>query len=281
MRREDRDKLRKEGIPYYYDEVLTRSKGDTNSTYPGVVLKMFEIFDGEQVKWGVREEYISVHDDRVCKSTPLFENVVCIYGVDAERIIYLGNSKFVLYGKINNSEVLCRINENSYTEHDFYKLETFSGCDTKLSFLSDDKVIARFKLDGFNKCMYFDYKNFQFCSNLLDCVDDNDYFIKTYVVRNEVRSFLGQLDSSDYTVKPYGFDMDKREYILFPLTEDGLIDEEKMEKYADMDVTVHGRNINEYKFFQEIRDGLMRIGAIEFLTKQALDLLNKEKTKIK
>ena len=277
MRKEDRNNLKINGIPYCYDEVLIGNKEDVNNTYPGKVLVMYEVFDGEKLKWGVKEEYINAHD-RVCKSTPLFENVGNIYDDDSTRIIYLGDSKFILRGKINNSEVLCRINENSYKDNDFYQLETFSGCDVKLSFLSDNKVLAKFKLDGINKCMYFDYKNFKFCSNLLDCMDDNNYFIKTYVVRNEVRTFLGQLND-DYTVKPYGFDTDKREFMLFPLTEDGLIDEEEMEKYVDMDVLVHGKNVDDYKPFIEVRDGLMKMGAIGYLTKPALDLLNKEKTK--
>ena len=52
-----------------------------------------------------------------------------------------------------------------------------------------------------------------------------------------------------------------------------------MEKYVDIDVLVHGKNVDDYKPFIEVRDGLMKMGAIGYLTKPALDLLNKEKTK--
>ena len=68
MEEEKKYRLREMGIPYYYEDDLTRN--------PGVYLKMFEIFDGKEIRWGVREDYISITGKKTGRVTPLFENMV-------------------------------------------------------------------------------------------------------------------------------------------------------------------------------------------------------------
>ena len=50
MRKKDKYILREKKIPYYQDEVLTRNHGAANGVMPGVSLKVYEVFDGKDVK---------------------------------------------------------------------------------------------------------------------------------------------------------------------------------------------------------------------------------------
>ena len=279
MRKEDRYLLREQKIPYYFDDIIVRTKGNTKSTYPGVYIKMYEIFDGEIVRWGVREEYNSVFDDRVCKSTPLFENIVDESGKDKERIIYLGDSKFIFHGKINGSEVLCKLNDDVMSE-DFYKIEDFPGENVTIEEIDKDTVLAKFKLDGLNRCMYFKYRDFRPCSNVFDFVDASHYFLKTYVLNGKVRRFLGQINEDGTMVKPYGYDIDKKEYFLFPRTEDNLIDDELMMDYITK-YNVDSLNYDFYVTMGCVDTFLMSLGTFCIVEKINLDELNNGNVKTK
>lgn len=248
MRKKDKYILREKKIPYYQDEVLTRNHGAANGVMPGVSLKVYEVFDGKDVKWGVREEYISIFDDRTCKSTPLFENMIDEYGYDKNRVIYLEDSKFLLHGKLNGSEVLAKINSNMVPNSNFVSIENFGGEDVRIREENDDKAFICYKENGFKKCMYFDLKEFRPCSSIFDAIYADNCFLKSYVINGEIRAFVGKIHSKEHTVKSYGFDINRKEYFLFPLDENGLIDEEEMliSLYEDVD-DVKGFNKEYYK----------------------------------
>lgn len=269
MRKEDRYMMRAKGLPYYYDEVLERTP---------VGLKIYEIFDGKEIKWGVREDYISIYDDKLYKSTPLFENMTDIYGKDKERIIYLPEYKTIIHGKINGSEVLCRI-DDGISEENFYTLETFSGKDVKIYENNKETALVKYKSNGLNKCLYFNYKDFRPCSNEFDVIDKTNFFIKNYVTNGKIRTFFGQINEDGTEVKPYGYDFNKQEYILFPLTEDGLINEEEMMDYVEKNPTIQGYSLDAYKLLQDPINGIMSLGLgiLTYNIRESLNELNKEK----
>ncbi len=281
MRKEDRYMLREKGIPYSYDEPVTETPDVRTGVMPGVSLRMYEIFDGKEVKWGIREDYISIYFDRVCKSTPLFENMTDEFGKDKERIIYLGNSKFLYHGMINGSEVLCKIND-SLTDDDFYTIENFTGKGVKFTEKDKNTALVKFIDNGLNKYMYFKYREFRPCSNVFDYVDDKNFFIKSYVVDNKLRVFMGKINDDGTEVKPYGYDMNRREYINFPLDEDGLIDEDEMYDYVKTDAHLYGENISNYRYIQDnITSFLMDLGLYGLEARLGIEALNSERNKTK
>lgn len=272
MRRKDIPMMREKGLPYSFDYVLERTP---------IGLKLYEIFDGKEVKWGVREDFISIYDDNLYLSTPSFENLVDENGKDKERIIYLPNYDFVIHGKLNDSEVLCRVNKTATSENEFYKIEDFGGKDVKI--YENDKINAFVGFNGdfgIRKCMYFNYKTFKPSSNVFDYIDITNFFLKSYVVGdNKIRLFFGQLADNGIEVKPYGYDVSKHEYFKFPLTDDGLIDENEMKKYIEKDDFVDFNEADLYRVFQNALNKTMDIGAYGILLRPVIERLNKEKTK--
>ena len=245
MKREDRYILRKEGIPYYYDEIISRTPNIKNGVMPGVSAKIYEIFDGKEVKWGVREEYISIFDYRVCRSTPLFENMVDENGKDKERVIYLGDSKFVFHGKLNNSEVLCRFSDNE--DNQFVEIETFGGKDVKITPYMNGTALIETHDDVLPKCYFFDTNKFVRCSNIMDVLYKNNCFLKSYQYGDKVRVIMGRLTYSPIMVRQFGCDVNKDDVILMPLDEYGLLDENEMINYLNKEKKVIGISIDAYK----------------------------------
>ena len=272
MRREDIPMMRKKGLPYHYDYVLERTP---------VGLKLYEIFDGKEVKWGVREDYISIYDDKLYLSTPLFENMVDEDGKDKERIIYLPNYDYVIHGKLNDSEVLCRVDKCAKSESEFYKIEDFGGKDVKI--YENDKINAFVGFNGeydIRKCMYFNYNTFKPSSNVFDYIDISNFFLKSYVVGdNKIRIFFGKLADNGLEVKPYGYDISKNEYFKFPLTDDGLIDENEMKNFIEKDEFISSGEADLYRVFQNALNKTMDIGAYGMFIRPVIERLNNEKTK--
>ncbi len=271
MYKEKKYEYRKDKKPYTFSEPVSENPNVRTGVMPGVSYKMFEIFDGNEVKWGIRESYISIYMDYICKSTPLFENMTDENGKDLERIIYLGNSKFVYHGKINGSEVLCKINGSS--EESFYTIEDFYGNNVKIQEKNDGIVFVTFKLDGLDKCVYFNCHTFSKCSNEFDAIDEEGYFLKNYVINGKMRRFMGQIDLDTFMVKPYGYDINKNEYIIFPTDDKGLIDDDIM-----MDLVVKtldiGNDLDSYKISNFLRNSAINLGLYRLDKKIILDELN-------
>ena len=55
MEKEYKYRLREDNIPYYYEEVISQDP---------IRLVMYEMFDGKEVKWGVREDHNSDYDKK-------------------------------------------------------------------------------------------------------------------------------------------------------------------------------------------------------------------------
>ena len=91
------------------------------------------------LKRKTHEEFISIFDDRLCKSTPLFDNMTYKDGKDIDRVIYLGDSKFVFHGKINDSEVLM-LDVNKRAVH-----LTNMNIDSNKVNVSPDEIYSNFK----------------------------------------------------------------------------------------------------------------------------------------
>ena len=267
MRKEDCYMMRQKGLPYYWEKVLERTP---------VGLNVYEIFDGKEVKWGVREEYISAYGDRLCKSTPLFDNMVDELGQDRERIIYLPGYKHLIHGNLNGHEVLCQVNKCALSETDFFQIMDLGGKDIKVLEKDEDKIYITFNVDGLKKYMYFDYNNFKPCSNVFDYIDTTNYFLKSYQVGNRVKLFFGKLNDSK-EVLPYGYDIINDEFIQFPLTDDGLIDEDIMNEYVDNDPTKRSGYEN-YKFLQDTINTGMDLGVYCRDVRIILENLNRVKT---
>lgn len=231
--------LRKRKVPYYYEDVITRN--------PGVSLKMFEIFNGEEVRWGIREEYISITDKKYCASTPLFENVVDEKGFDRERIIYLKDSNFVIHGKLNNSEILGRIDSSAMLEQRFFGYQDFGGNDIKISDEENKKVRIMFKNNGYDRQFYFDCEKFTKYGNVFDIIYVNSFFIKSYEIDNKVKVFLGKLNTTNGMIYPVGYDIVNEKYFDFPLDKEGFINEYEMVTMLSRDKSNRGLNIDFYK----------------------------------
>ena len=237
MRKEDRYKKKEKGLPYYYDYVIERTP---------VGLKEYEIFDGNDVKWGVREDYISTNDDKLYMSTPLFENMVTKDGKDKERIIYLPEFRYIVNGKINGSEVLCKVNKSAISENDFCEIKEF-GEEATIE-IDDNKIaFVKYKKDGWDKCVYFDCDKFKPISSEFDVIYREKFFIKSYILRVGTsicweyiaRVFIGEIDEKTKKTKLYGWDKSKHKMIKFPLTDDGFIDDEKMMVYVEKTKDTH------------------------------------------
>lgn len=231
--------LRKNKIPYYYEDVITNN--------PGMSLNMFEIFDGKKVYWGIKEEFISISDEKYCASTPLFENITDEKGYDQERIIYLKDYKLIIHGKLNNSEILGRINICAMLDKEFFEYKDFGGNGIRISDEENKKVRILFKKDGFDKQIYFDCEKFELYGNSFDNIYVNSFFVKSYVVDNKIKVFLGKLDVRNSTIYPMGYDIVNERYFDFPLDKDGFIDENMMINLLNNDISNRGLNIELYK----------------------------------
>ena len=276
MYKEKRYEYRNNNMPYSYEEPITENPGVRTGVMPGVSYKIYEEFDGKEVKWYIKESYISVYMDYICKTTPHFENMTDEYGKDLERIIYLGNSKFVYHGKLNGSEVLCKIND-SLTDDRFCIIEDFSGDSVKIEVQNDGLAFVTYKLGGLDKCVYFNCHTFSRCSNEFDAIDEDGYFCKNYVLNGKMRRFIGQIDMNTFMVEPYGYDLNKNEIVLFPTDKDGLIDDEIMmnEVIKTLDL---GNDLDSYKMTNIFRNGAKRLGLYKLDKKVILDELNNGRT---
>ena len=62
-------------------------------------------------------------------------------------------------------------------------------------------------------------------NNQFDATYVNSGFLKSFIVNNKVRLFVGNYDYQSGVVKKIGYDVSKNGYIEFPLTDDGFLDE--------------------------------------------------------
>lgn len=232
-------RLREEGIPYYYEYPLTQN--------PGVSLKMIEVFDEKGVRWGVREEFVSITGEKFCAMTPLFDNLVDEKGIDRERIIYLKDFNFLIHGKLNGNEILGRINKEAMLDKKFFEKINFDGENIHISDEEDKKVRVSFIKNGVSKQIYFDCEKFAPYGNDFDVTYVNSFFIKSYQVNNRISVFVGKANFDTGEIYPKGYDIVRAKYIDFPLDKDGFINENEMIKNLSNDTSGLGLNIEFYK----------------------------------
>ncbi len=211
-----KNELRNIKTPYY-------SENDINLT-SGVILKEYEIFDGNKVLWGIKE-----NDCGLCKTTPLFDNIVDYRGFDKKRILCNDENGLIIHGKLNDSELLARINPQSRINSKFLFIEDFGGKNVRITIEDDENALVNIENDDLKKyCFYFNYKEFKQYSNNFDLVTVDSVFLKSYIIDGTIRPFVGLVNTDNGVVKPLGFDICKQDYIDFPLDENGLIDDNKM-----------------------------------------------------
>ena len=254
--------FREKGVSYFYEKEI-------NEQY-----KMFEIFDGKEVKWGVKEENTKIPQEQQCRMTPLFQNMTDEYGQDKERVITLKDNRIILHGKLNDSEVLCRFTNDSSIDSPLVEINDFGGKDVTMTMYHGNALIKYF--DGnLPRCYFFDYEKFAPCSNVFDGVYEKGFFIKSFIVNGRLRMFLGKLTYCPVEVKMPTYDINRQEYVLFPVNQDGTINEEKMNDYFKKDSKYIGFDKDIYNYLN--RDDL---GSILFDLKvyafSVLTILNKD-----
>ena len=233
MNIEEKYELRKRKEAYSYEEKLIDG------------INIYEYFDGNKALWGVKE---AGNDNSLCRCTPPMEVIVDNEGKDVRRVFPLDNGEYIIYGRENETDILYRVNIGSKLETKFYKKEDFGGEDLKVQFVGNNIALIKYKNRFFYQRLYVTLNDFKPCSNVLDVVNKNQFFLKSYNISKGtpgidytdcIRLFGGILEDDGITVKQYGCDLDKNKVIKFPLTEDGLIDDKKMEEYVKRTISSH------------------------------------------
>ncbi len=207
-----KNKLRKDKAPYFYEMELIK-----RTDYS---LKEFELFDGNKLYWGFKESN-NVHGESISKMTPLYENIV--------EILYLDGVKLVFKYRGKNGDALGII-DSSKNDQDFLSTVFVDKEEVVIDTIDDNIICVRFKVNGVQKCIYYDLSKTAFVSNAFDVIYMQERFLKSYQVGNKRRVFIGMLDKDNYTVKNIGYDINRKSFINFPLTKDGFINENEMKK---------------------------------------------------
>ncbi len=189
-------------------------------------------------------------------TTPLFDNITDKFGKDEPRIIYQDPKKCIIVrGKLNGSVVLCLIN-GSDRFYDLYDLKTEN---VKMGLYDDLPKTLKisykepgpdYKEAGLKRKLLFDLNEFEPRTNELDEIYDDGYFLKSYLVNGKIRAFYGLLDFEGKTVKPYAYDVSKKEIIELPTKKERvfnlytLIDDEKMMEYLQKEDSDQLNNSN-------------------------------------
>ncbi len=254
-------RYRETNTPYYFEKEILNLDDK--------VLIGFEIYDGNKVRWGLRETTIS-SDKSFSNTTLLFDNVLNRYGKDEKRILCLDKDGCVFRGRINNSDVLGRTNNIPFVKTNFLTIEDFGGSDVRIEEHHDNIVIVRYKENDIEKCVFYDFKTFTPCSTVFDKIYANNCFLKSYQKGEISRIFLGRMNYETGEVKPIGFDINKREFINFPL-KDGMIDEEEMANYLAKDDYFTGFHTSLYRTLNKLN----LIWVLTDLNIAASDITNK------
>ena len=255
---EEKYRLRNNKTPYYFEKNI-----DNNH---GLILKEFEVFDGNTVKWGLREFYDAFKNYNYYNTTPFFDNMIDEYGMDKKRILYNKNSKIVFKAKLNNHEVLGKINEPSIIKNDFVTIEYFGKEDVKISELDESKAFIKYKKDDLSKCILFDYESFSPCSNEFDAIYVDNSFLKSYLINDKIRVFVGKINPDSSVVKPQGYDVNMGKFITYPIDDDGKIIEEEMINYLE--------NSSDLGIDKEYYKKLNKLNLISLLLKLKIDAFN-------
>ena len=240
MNIEKKYELRKRKEAYSYEEKLIDD------------INIYEYFDGNKALWGVKE---AGNDNSLCRCTPPMEVIVDNEGKDVRRVFPLDNGEYIIYGRENETDILYRVNIDSKLETKFYKKEDFDGEDLKVQFVGNNIALIKYKNRFFYQRLYVTLNDFKPCSNVLDVVTKRQFFLKSYNISKGtpgidytdcIRLFGGVLEDDGITVKKYGYDFDKDKIIKFPLTTDGLIDEDKMKEYVKTTISCY-RSAERYE----------------------------------
>ena len=243
---------RKNKIPYRYEVTVARELG--------MSLKIYEFFDGENVKWCMGMDAETMSNGKTFNCTPLFDNIAIDEDNDKLRVFYRNESygNFVLVGKLNGNEVLCEVLPGVMSnDKSFSKLYKFDGENVVVSPLTDDKPYQFVRVDytknGEQKIVLFDCKEFEPCINEVDRIYRSYAFLKSYIVNGKVRTFVGEIDRETKKLKPYGYDINKDEFIEFPTTSQrvfshyDVIDDEEMMHQLEMEKGDIGFDIWVYR----------------------------------
>ena len=263
---ETKYELRSSSIPYYLENDISSDN---------TILKEFEIFDGETVKWGIRGYFIPIKKSKYCNCTPLFDNMTKENGEDKERIICKNKNTYVFHAKINNSEILGEISDSPLATPNFLKIEDFGGDSVKINLIDDRIAFVRFKKNSISKCVFFDLKEFRPCSNIFDTIYVDNNFIKSYIINDKVRVVIGRVNYTNGVVKPYGYDINTGEFFEFPITKCGMINERDMIHYLKENPSI-GFDKKNYQSLYKLNliTLLLNLGIDGFNVIQELDIKN-------
>lgn len=266
--------LRDSKTPYFFEKDIING--------PGFTLKEFEIFDGDKVRWGLKEDYEG-KENKYSNTTPLFDNVLDNYQKDKERILYIDGLNCIFQGMINGSEVIGKTNSCNSVSNKFTNIVDFGGEEVHIHKFKNNMVFVSYKEDGLKKCLYFDYKEFKSCSNIFDSVYVDSSFLKSYVIDGTIWPFIGKVNYDNGVVEPMGYDICKNEYITFPLDEKGFIDDNVMIEKLNSEFYNIGYKKNSYiKINKDSIISVLRAFGIEdfdILSKLQEQIIDKVKIK--
>lgn len=193
---------------------------------------------------------------RLFNTTQFFEYATDKNGIKKEILLYSGGcSNFVFLGKINTEdigdrEVLIKINfSGKWPFAGFSEIKDF-GKNTSIWKLDDQKIALIILED--DKKLRFNLASFNTIGNIVDDyweirgVPGSCAFLKSYVVSGRIRAFLGICEQETGVVKPFGYDLNKKECVSFCLDSYDLIDEKLMEEHLKEENFV-GFDLSEYK----------------------------------
>ena len=231
--------------------------------------RVFEVVNGDEVKWGFRKEIHTNSGEYIYITTPLFENMVDEEGKDKQRVVFENTDCFVLHGKLNGSEVLCRVSKDATRVEDFYRIDDFGGKNIQIRPYANGTALIETHYGDLPECFFYDLEKERCCSNIMNRLYDNNFFLKCYRFGDKVRVFMGHLNYNPIIVKHYGCDANKNDVIMFPLDDSELIDEQQMMDKIQKDEKKKSTRTISIAKYQEALQGdfhtaLFKLGIHEF-----------------
>lgn len=146
--------------------------------------------------------------------------------------------------------------------------------------------------DNIRKSLYYSYKLGRVATNMFDGIYfiklpiGNAFTIHSYQVGNELRVFLALTNINHGIVYPVGYDLNNNKYFNFPLSENGLIDDNLMQEIAKEDSLRIDKDVyeNSHKLINlfylidyfGVKDGFEVCDNLVSYNKEKIDELEKE-----
>ena len=124
---------------------------------------------------------------------------------------------------------------------------------TKAFYRDDDIVCISIEKDNFKKAIYYNYDLARPVSNKVDgtyfsiFAYGNAYTLHSYSLGGLVRAYVGISNLDNGVILPLAYDINKREYTIFPTDENGLIDDDEMQERIKQENPLIGFKPEVYK----------------------------------